>query len=229
MAYSPTKKKYPKLPPRSVVVVSRYTDLVDGLKVEVDRVIACDLGGLVDSAAAGAAAPAAVSEEAVMVVGQVPEAEASAKGVGEFYEAVVELYPTRIHANNEAPESVLNGEVKSTSHFGEEDDDTDTDDYTFVEISVYEVQEVIQQTPTCQTALEEDRTVKFSECVAVLTKLLPGDKPDEDSLVLDGCSEDINGNVIHPLLLLTNDNNGKRRRGRGSRSHSRRRRNRNRR
>lgn len=196
---------------------------MDGLKVEVDRVIACDLGGLVDSAAAGVGAgAAAASEDAVMGVGQEPEAEASARGVGEFYEAVVEVYPTRIRAN---------GEVNLTSEDGEDTHtETDTDDYTFVEISVYEVQEVTQRTPTCQVALEEDRTVESSECVAVLTELLSDDKPEEDLPFLDGCSGDINGNVIHPLLLLTNDNNnGKRRRGRGSRSHSRRRRNRNRR
>lgn len=101
----------------------------------------------------------------------------------------------------------------------DEEEDPETDEYTFVEISVYEVLEVSEKVHKCEIIVEEEMR-ENSDCVAVITgvpeKSLIGDQNEEEPKGL--AIESKEGDQIKaflPPMSLTNGN-VKRRRGRSN-------------
>lgn len=273
----------------STFMVVCHADQVGGLVNEVvddviDRVVASDLGGLVESAAVDGDAVAAAKPRDSALTTDFEEQEEHCGPNGGFYQAVVELRTIILpRVNNETVEEtfidndersdiLLNGDPTSESYEEEieeeqteyeteidlkelnEDDsieerteyeteaieeDLDTDEYTFVEISVYEVQEVSEQVKKCEIEEVIDLDKTALECVAVLTEVNNESdvkesvsKDDvqsneiEDSDVVECLDESISINNSATALPL-NNGSAKRKRGRGH-SQTRRRRNRHR-
>lgn len=277
-------------------------DLVD---VDDSGVVESDLGGLVETAAAEAVAEAtAVEAAAVVAKGESRETLTTCEdgqskcsdpndntqwqhNGGGFYQAVVEVHPTRIviapvngvdnggkafvESSAEAQEHV-NGDYYSDSYEeGEEEEmeleqteyeteielnqddqsedrteyeteaieeDLDTDDYTFVEISVYELQEVSERVQKCEVTKDvfDNNNNGGGSCVAVLTEVANDASDVEESSIskdeseINGIEVDCGDNGGEEILAnnseaLTNGNNAKRKRNRGH-SQTRRRRNR---
>lgn len=101
----------------------------------------------------------------------------------------------------------------------DDEEDPETDEYTFVEISVYEVLEVSEKVNKCEIVVEEEKP-NNSECVAVITGIA------EESLTKDGivgepkkmeiqAKEGDQIKAFLPPSTLTNGN-VKRRRGRSN-------------
>lgn len=202
------------------------------------------------------------------------------KPLGTFYEALVEVRQTvnnppppvtplkghqqvvAVEDHKEVEQELFNGTYSQESD-GEEkeqteyeteievEEDPETDDYTFIEISVYELREVSEPVHKCEVAKEEEGT-KPADCVAVLSQITPDssqigenddEEEEEDSIVENQCVEmslDLNGNVTEMVVECdreeekeslcnspTINGNAKRRRGRGRSQSRRRNRNRN--
>lgn len=146
-----------------------------------------------------------------------------------FYQAIVEVHPTRKTEQNSIDGFDYNPEIELTNGTNYDSDDEEseivsqsveedgyeTDDYTFVEISVYEIQEVAG--PRFQVAEEKDQLV---ECVAVLTELSTDKDDSEKNNEINSVTELANGNdrkgseLTNPILCkLNGKSKGRRRRG----------------
>lgn len=217
-----------------------------GSLVEVDGVAESDLGGLVDTAEV--VAEEEEEEEATTAAEASQEKEIHAHTLNtegyNVFEALVEvLYSTRKTPDDANASNGVNGREEEEEEVVVESDpeyeEEQTEDYTFVEVTVYEVQEVAERVFNCQVCDVGEERRRSSECVAVLTEAATRE-PEE--LLKDQWARDFSGDycvdiedegriVVNGTGMLNVSNHNetsKRKRGRGQ-SQSRRRRNRNRR